>query len=180
VTENTPNQLGNVISIDDERIKAHLDRVVRGTVEEMLNSLLNAEPDRLCNAGRYERSEARRDTRAGHYERNLQTKAGAVPAPANRGHGMVKQEIVEHRAAERPADERCHHGLSQCRAPLSPNQKCEKLWTCETHIVALASRFTRPERKRAMAAIGAAMYQTHSRAAITMEGGSLRAVARAG
>ena len=27
---------------------------------------------------RYERSEARRDTRAGHYERKLQTKAGEV------------------------------------------------------------------------------------------------------
>ena len=27
---------------------------------------------------RYERSEARRDTRAGHYERGLQTKAGEV------------------------------------------------------------------------------------------------------
>jgi len=42
---------------------------------------------------------------------------------------VVKQEILEHRAAEGPADERCHHSLSQCRAPLSPNQKCEKLWT---------------------------------------------------
>jgi transposase-like protein len=47
-------------------------------VEETLNALLNAEADRLCNAQRYERSEARRDTRAGHYERNLQTKAGEV------------------------------------------------------------------------------------------------------
>jgi Transposase, Mutator family len=30
------------------------------------------------NAQRYERSDARGDTRAGHYERNLQTKAGEV------------------------------------------------------------------------------------------------------
>jgi Transposase, Mutator family len=36
------------------------------------------EADRLCNAQRYERSEARRDTRAGHCERKLQTKAGEV------------------------------------------------------------------------------------------------------
>jgi transposase-like protein len=70
--------LGNVITIDDERIKSHLDRVVRGSVEETLNALLDAEADRLCNAQRYERSEARRDTRAGHYERKLQTKAGEV------------------------------------------------------------------------------------------------------
>jgi transposase-like protein len=78
MTENTPSPLGNVISIDDERIKSHLDRVVRDTVEETLNALLDAEADRLCNARRYERSEGRRDTRAGHYERNLHTKAGEV------------------------------------------------------------------------------------------------------
>ena len=70
--------LSNVITIDDERIRGHLDRVVRGTVEETLNALLDAEADRLCNAQRYERTEARRDTRAGHYERGLQTKAGDV------------------------------------------------------------------------------------------------------
>jgi putative transposase len=49
---------------------------VRGSVEETLNALLDAEADRLCNARRYERSEARRDTRARHYERKLHTKAG--------------------------------------------------------------------------------------------------------
>ena len=73
-----PGPLNNVIRIDDERIKGHLDRIVRGTVEETLNALLEAEADRLCNAQRYERTEARRDTRAGHYERNLETKAGEV------------------------------------------------------------------------------------------------------
>src|SRR3974390_3306800 len=73
-----PGTLSNVIRIDDERIKGHLDRIVRGTVEETLNALLDAEADRLCNAQKYERTEARRDTRAGHYERKLQTKAGEV------------------------------------------------------------------------------------------------------
>jgi hypothetical protein len=37
-----PSPLNNVITIDDERIKSHLDRVVRGTVEETLNALLDA------------------------------------------------------------------------------------------------------------------------------------------
>ena len=55
MTEITPSPLNNVISIDDERIKNHLDRVVRGSVEETLNALLEAEADRLCNAQRYER-----------------------------------------------------------------------------------------------------------------------------
>src|SRR5438128_2566700 len=78
MSDDTPSPLNNVITIDDERIKSHLERVVRGTVEETLNALLDVEADRLCNAQRYERSEARRDTRAGHYERGLQTKAGEV------------------------------------------------------------------------------------------------------
>ena len=78
MNDDTPSPLGNVITIDDERIKSHLDRVVRGSVEETLNALLDAEADRLCNAQRYERSAARRDTRAGYYERNLHTKAGEV------------------------------------------------------------------------------------------------------
>jgi transposase-like protein len=47
-------------------------------VEDTLNALLDAEADQLCNAARYERTEARRDTRAGSYERKLQTKAGEV------------------------------------------------------------------------------------------------------
>jgi transposase-like protein len=70
--------LNRVVQIDEGRIAAHLDEVVRNTVEETLNALLDAEADRLCGAQRYERTEARRDTRAGSYERQLQTKAGEV------------------------------------------------------------------------------------------------------
>ena len=40
--------------------------------------MLDAEADQLCGAARYERSEARQDTRAGSYERTLQTSAGEV------------------------------------------------------------------------------------------------------
>jgi putative transposase len=69
---------GNVIRIDEERIKDHLGRIVRGTVEDTLNALLDAEADRLCHARRYERTEARRDTRAGSYPRKLHTRAGEV------------------------------------------------------------------------------------------------------
>jgi len=70
--------LNNVVRIDDERIKEHLGNIVRSSVEETLNGLLDAEADRLCNAGRYERSQARRDFRSGTYSRKLQTQAGEV------------------------------------------------------------------------------------------------------
>jgi putative transposase len=70
--------LNNVVRIDDERIKEHLGNIVRSSVEETLNGLLDAEADRLCNAGRYERSQGRRDFRSGSYSRKLQTQAGEV------------------------------------------------------------------------------------------------------
>ena len=68
--------MGQVIQIDEARIRDHLGELVRGTVEETLNAMLDAEADQLCGAGRYERSQARQDTWAGSYERTLQTSAG--------------------------------------------------------------------------------------------------------
>jgi len=70
--------LSKVIKINEAKIQNHLDRMVRSTVEQTLNDLLDAEADQLCNAKRYERSEARTDQRAGHYKRTLHTKAGPV------------------------------------------------------------------------------------------------------
>ncbi len=67
-----------VVQIDEARIRDHLGEMVRGTVEETLNAMLDAEADQLCWAGRYERSQTRQDTRAGSYERTLQTSAGDV------------------------------------------------------------------------------------------------------
>ena len=40
--------MGQVIQIDEARIRDHLGAMVRGTVEETLNALLDAEADRLC------------------------------------------------------------------------------------------------------------------------------------
>ncbi len=52
--------MGQVIQIDEARIRDHLGEMVRGTVEETLNAMLDAEADQLCGAGRYERSQAGR------------------------------------------------------------------------------------------------------------------------
>jgi len=76
--ENKEVKAGQIIRIEQEQLTRHLDKVVRGTVEETLNALLDAEADRLCQASRYERTEKRQDTRAGHYKRNLDTKVGPV------------------------------------------------------------------------------------------------------
>jgi transposase-like protein len=76
-SDSTPT-LGKVIQIDEKKVEDHLGEIVRGTVEETLNGLLDAEAERLCRARRYERTAAREDTRAGKYERSLETKAGKV------------------------------------------------------------------------------------------------------
>jgi transposase-like protein len=78
MSDSVPKKLTKVIQIDESQIQEHLGELVRGSVEETLNKLLDAEADQLCNAARYERTEARRDFRAGHYQRKLHTKAGEV------------------------------------------------------------------------------------------------------
>jgi len=77
VQDDTTTRL-EAVSVDESKLKAHVDEVVRSSVEETLNTLLDAEADRICRAQRYERSPERTDTRAGHYERQLETKAGEV------------------------------------------------------------------------------------------------------
>lgn len=73
-----PTALGGAFAIDAEKVQSHLDRVVRDTVEQTLNALLDAEADELCGAKRYARSPDRVDTRAGSYQRTLHTTAGEV------------------------------------------------------------------------------------------------------
>jgi transposase-like protein len=76
--EDSKKSLGNVVQIDEKRIHDHLGELVRGTVEETLNGLLDAEADALCGAQRYARSPDRTDYRAGKYDRKLHTRAGEV------------------------------------------------------------------------------------------------------
>jgi putative transposase len=70
--------LPDVLRIDQGQLHKHLDQLVRDSVEQTLNALLDAEADQLCGAKRYERSPDRVDTRAGSYPRTLQTRVGEV------------------------------------------------------------------------------------------------------
>jgi len=70
--------LKGILTLDAGKVESHLDVKVRQAVENVLNDMLDAEADELCGAKRYERSPDRLDTRAGHYTRGLETKAGAV------------------------------------------------------------------------------------------------------
>ena len=77
VTQKTKEEK-RIVEVNESEVQAHVDEVVRSSVETTLNGLLDAEAARLCQAKRYERTSDRQDTRAGTYRRKYQTKAGEV------------------------------------------------------------------------------------------------------
>ena len=66
----------NIIKIDEAGLKDDLKTLIRGTVEDTLNAMLDEEAASFCNAEKHERSEGRRNYRSGHYHRKLLTGAG--------------------------------------------------------------------------------------------------------
>ena len=98
---------GSMVQVDEAKIRGHVDEVVRSSVEATLNGLLDAEADQLCQAKRYERSADRADTRAGSYDRKLQTKAGEVTlkVPRLRSLPFETQIIERYRRRESSVEE---------------------------------------------------------------------------
>ena len=98
---------GSMVQVDVEQIRGHVEEVVRSSVEETLNGLLDAEADQLCGAKRYERNTDRVDTRAGSYDRKLQTKAGEVTlkVPRLRSLPFETQIIERYRRRESSVEE---------------------------------------------------------------------------
>lgn len=72
------NRKGGIVEVNEGLVKDHLGELVRSTVEDTLNKMLDEEANQHCNAKKYERSSERVDTRAGFYSRNLDTKAGRM------------------------------------------------------------------------------------------------------
>ena len=68
----------NIIQLNEAAIKGELKDLVKSSVEETLNALLEHEADELVNAERYERSGDRKGYRSGHYDRNFTTTSGDV------------------------------------------------------------------------------------------------------
>ena len=56
-----------IVQLNEEVIKGQLKELVRGSVEETLNELLEVEAEKLTQAARYERNEQRKGYRSGHY-----------------------------------------------------------------------------------------------------------------
>lgn len=70
-------------------------------MEDTLNQLLDAETKQLVNAGRYERTEARKDRRAGSYQRKLHTKSGEVTLNVLRLRNLPFETAITHRHRRR-------------------------------------------------------------------------------
>ena len=75
-----------IIQVNQELIHNELKDLVRNSVEETLNALLDHEADQLVNAGKYERSGDRKGYRSGHYQRHFQTTSGEVTVISTKKH----------------------------------------------------------------------------------------------
>ena len=67
-----------IVSFDEQAVKDELRDLVRKTIEETINAMLDEEADQLVGAGPYERTDERAAYRAGHYERGSTTTSGQV------------------------------------------------------------------------------------------------------
>ena len=91
----------NIVQFNEEIIKGQIKELVRGSVEETLNELLEAEAEKLTLAARYERSEARQGYRSGHYDRNLTTTSGDVTLHVPRLKGISFETAIIERYRRR-------------------------------------------------------------------------------
>ena len=91
----------NIIQLNEDLIKHDLKDLVRSSVEETLNALLDKEADELVNAQKYERSSGRQGYRSGHYKRNFQTTAGEVELNVPKLKGVPFETAIIERIVSR-------------------------------------------------------------------------------
>ena len=109
--------LKKIVQLNEEVIKGQLKEMVRGSVEETLNELLEQEAEKLTQAARYERNETRQGYRSGHYDRNLTTTSGDVTLHVPRLKGVsLKQPSLSGIAGESSVEE----ALIEITLPASP------------------------------------------------------------
>lgn len=97
----------NIVTVDEESLRKDIKNLVRKTVEETLNALLDEEASELVGAGRYERTAGREAYRSGHYARKLVTGAGEVElnVPKLRGATFQTAVIERYRRRETSVEE---------------------------------------------------------------------------
>ena len=119
-----------IVTLNEESLRSDLRELVRRTVEEMLNGLLDEEAGDLVGAERYERTADREAYRSGHYERSLATSAGEVTLhmPKLKGMRFTTAIIERHRRRETSVEEAM---IEACLAGVSTRRiedVSEMLW----------------------------------------------------
>ena len=96
-----------IVQLNEDIIKGKNKELVRSSVEETRNELLEKETGSLTQAARYERSEARQGYRSGHYDRNLTTASGDVTlhVPHLKGVSFETAIIERYRRRESSVEE---------------------------------------------------------------------------
>ena len=106
------------VPLNEGAIKNELKELVRTSVEDTLNRLLDSEASELLKAGRHERTESREGYRAGHYERNLTTTSGDVKLKVPKLKGVAFETAIIERYRRRESSveeaivEMCLAGVS--------------------------------------------------------------------
>jgi putative transposase len=96
-----------IVTFDEDAVRNELSELVRKTVEDALNALLEEEADDLVNADRYERTADREAYRAGHYTRGLTTTSGQVTLriPKLKGMRFATAVVERYRRRETSVEE---------------------------------------------------------------------------
>ena len=96
-----------IVTLNEESLKGDLRELVRQTVEDTPDGLLEEEADDLVGAERYERTAGREAYRAGHYDRRLATTSGEVTLhmPKLKGMRFTTAIVERYRRRETSVEE---------------------------------------------------------------------------
>ena len=83
-----------IIQFNESAFKSELNVLVRKTVEDTLNPLLEQEAQELVNAERYVRTQERKGYRSGHYDRHFTTTCGDVTLHIPKLKGLSFQTAI--------------------------------------------------------------------------------------
>ena len=96
-----------ILTLDEDTPEDELRVLVRGTVEEAVNGILDAQADELVNAERYERTDERQAHGSGHHSRGPPAQAGkievSVPKPG--GARLAAEAVERHGRRESSVEE---------------------------------------------------------------------------
>lgn len=90
-----------IVSVDEESLRGDIVELVRKTIQDTLNALLEQEADEMVGAERYERTADREAYRSGHYKRKLVTTSGQIELEVPKLRGATFQTAVIERYRRR-------------------------------------------------------------------------------